>query len=265
MGTTTGQPAPETAATQAVLLAAGVGRRLRPLTDERPKCLVPVGDLPLIDRLIAQLSACGIRRFVVATGYRADDLRHHLLARWTAPDLELRFVDNPDHATTNNLVTLWRCRQAVDADPLIVETDLVLAPETMSEVATRQTAAAISPYTDEMDGTSVTIDATRTITQMHVGRDGSAARGGFKTVNLTRFSHRDWTRTIVPRLAACNARGERDRYYEHVIADALAAGHLTMEGVVVPPDGWAEVDTVDDLRRAEALVRSSTSSAVTAG
>lgn len=243
-----------TQATQAVLLAAGVGRRLRPLTDDRPKCLVPVGGVPIVDRLVAQLRSSGIRRFVIATGYRAERLRRHLLEGWAEADLELRFVDNPDHATTNNLVTLWRCRDAVDADPVVVETDLVLVPGAVARVVSAGSAALISPYTDQMDGTSVAVGPTRDITQMYVGGEGSPQRGGFKTVNLTRFTHDDWTGTIVPGLEAGRARGDHHRYYEHVIALALAAGRLAMQGVVIAPDAWAEVDTPDDLARAEAFV-----------
>lgn len=243
-------------AMQAVLLAAGVGRRLRPLTNDRPKCLVPVADVPLVDRLIGQLYACGVRRFVVATGYRSGQLRRHVLARWADADVELRFVDNPDHATTNNLVTLSRCHDAVDADLLIVETDLVLGPTVVARMVGRGSAALISPYAEEMDGTSVAFDPTRGITHMYVGGEGAPERGGFKTVNLTRLSNADWTNAIVPGLQACRANGDHHRYYEHVIAGALSAGHMTLDGVVISTDAWAEVDTPDDLCRAEALVAS---------
>src|SRR6476646_9805346 len=93
----------------AVILCAGGGTRLRPLTDDRPKALIDVGGETILGRAVRLLLAAGVRRLVVATGYRAEAVRASL-ARCEA---EVIFCHNVDFERTQNSVSLYRCGDAL--------------------------------------------------------------------------------------------------------------------------------------------------------
>ena len=88
----------------AVILAAGIGRRMRPLSDDGHKGLLTIGDETILDRLVSGLLTIDVDRITVVTGYRADEVEGHLSARWPAD--RIRFVRNEHYATTNNVVSL---------------------------------------------------------------------------------------------------------------------------------------------------------------
>jgi choline kinase len=119
---------------QAVILAAGRGNRMRPLTDKTHKTLLPIDGAPLIDRLLTGLEALGIRRVLVVTGYRAEDVAAHLRHRFG--HLELRFVHNEHYLTTNNIVSLALAFEhlALDEDLLLIEADLICDRATMQRL-----------------------------------------------------------------------------------------------------------------------------------
>jgi choline kinase len=109
--------------TTALLLAAGTGSRLRPLTRNAPKCLTEVGGRPILDRLIHNLRAKGFERLVVVLGHQGDQIRDFL--RHKADGMRVDYVFNPEYKTTNNLYSLWLARQQIQEPFLLVESDLV--------------------------------------------------------------------------------------------------------------------------------------------
>jgi choline kinase len=106
--------------TKAIILAAGVGSRLRPLTDDRPKCLLEVGGRTLIDHQMAALHRYGLTDVIVVVGYCGDLIRRHL-------DGRARYVDNERYERTNSLYSLWLAREELVSGALILNSD-VLAP-----------------------------------------------------------------------------------------------------------------------------------------
>ena len=86
-------------------MAAGMAKRLRPLTDNSPKCLLRVGERSLLQRTVDALIAGGIDELVVVTGYLRNLIEDFLKANY--PQLKISFIDNPDYATTNNIYSLW--------------------------------------------------------------------------------------------------------------------------------------------------------------
>ena len=89
----------------AVILAAGMASRLRPLTDDRPKCLLRVGSKCILQRTVDSLVAAGISQIVVVTGYRGGMIRLFLEGNY--PDTDFHFIENADYQTTNNIYSLW--------------------------------------------------------------------------------------------------------------------------------------------------------------
>jgi choline kinase len=118
--------------TKAIILAAGVGSRLRPLTDDRPKCLLDVGGRTILDHQLTSLRRWGVDDIVMVLGYRGDHIRTHLGAA-------ARYVDNPRYENTNSLYSLWLAREELASGALILNSD-VLAPAALFERLLRSPA-----------------------------------------------------------------------------------------------------------------------------
>ena len=110
---------------QAIILAAGMGRRLGELTSHNTKCMVSVNGTPLIDRLLTQLSRLGLRRVVIVVGYEGQRLRSHIGSRYDGR-LVIEYVENPVYDKTNNIHSLaLAARQLQEDDTLLIESDLI--------------------------------------------------------------------------------------------------------------------------------------------
>src|SRR5574344_2309408 len=112
----------------AVILAAGMASRLRPLTDDRPKCLLQVGNRCLLQRTVDALVSAGIGEIVVVTGYRGNMIRDFLNGHYR--DVQFHFIDNPDYPTTNNIYSLWLTKSFVAGkDFILLDSDILFDPQ----------------------------------------------------------------------------------------------------------------------------------------
>ena len=91
---------------KAIILAAGQGQRLRPLTNHFPKCLIPIGGAPVLEHMLYRIELCGLRDVVLVTGFEADSIRR-TVTRFALRDLRIKFLVNERFAETNNLYSLW--------------------------------------------------------------------------------------------------------------------------------------------------------------
>ena len=108
----------------ALILAAGMASRLRPLTDSRPKCLLTVGTRCPLQRTVDSIKAAGINELVVVTGYRGNMIRDFVNENYA--DMKVTFIDNEDYQTTNNIYSLWLARHEVAGrDFLLLDSDIL--------------------------------------------------------------------------------------------------------------------------------------------
>jgi GTP:adenosylcobinamide-phosphate guanylyltransferase len=232
---------------QAVLLAAGRGARLMPLTAERPKCLVTVAGRAILDRAVDGFAAAGFERVLVVAGYRADAIRAHVAGR---PGPAIEVVENPAWATTNNAASLWAARASLAPPFAIADGDLVLAPEVVALAAAPDRIVVAD---DPAAGSRVVVGPGGVVRGITCHGGGVGAPGK-KTVNLASVSAASWADGIAPALAALIARGDGDHaYYEAAFGEAIAAGRAAMTAVDVA-GGWHEIDDVEDLLRVEAAL-----------
>lgn len=232
--------------TVAVVLAAGLGSRLRPLTDDRPKCLVPVAGEPILLRALRLLAAWGATEAVVVTGYHASAVE----AAVRGAALPTRCVYVPEHATTQNAVSLLRALEVAPAGDVVkLDGDLLFDPGVLTRLGHAGARVAVDdrqPVRDEAMKVAVR-DGLATAFGKGLDRGSSAG----ESIGAERLD------------AACRALvraalerawrdGRHDLYYEDVYNDAVAAG-ARFEVARVGDLAWAEVDDPDDLRRAEAL------------
>ena len=235
--------------TTALLLAAGMGSRLRPLTKDVPKCLTEVGGLPIVERLINNLREHGIERLVVVIGHRGDRIRDFLNDK--AGDLQVDYILNPEYRTTNNIYSLWLAREQIQEPFLLVESDLVF-DASMLEDMLHPDKIAISRIRPWMSGTTVTVDPGRRIRSFLVGSGGEDDPSRYKTVNIYCLSTESWNNAVT-RLNRYISDGWVGEYYEAVFAEMVGDGVLSFEAAFFDPDRWYEIDTMADLNEAERM------------
>lgn len=149
-----------------VILAAGMAKRLRPLTDTKPKCLLEVGGKTLLQRIVDAMADTGITEFVVVTGYRAEQIRDFLTQRY--PDFTIYFLHNADYEHNNNIYSLWMSGQVARGQEfLLMDSDILCDPETVAVVARQETSAlAVNRHELGEEEMKVVVDADMHITEI---------------------------------------------------------------------------------------------------
>ena len=242
---------------QAIILAAGMGKRLGELTKENTKCMVSVNGVPIIDRMLGQLATLPLRRVVIVVGYEGQKLREHIGNRY-ADRLSIEYVENPVYDRTNNIYSLMLAKDFLQADDtLLIESDLVFdasLPKKLIEDP-RPNLALVAKYETWMDGTMVNVDADDNIVNFipKEAFDYSQVDKYYKTVNMYKFS-RDFSRgKYVPFLEAYTKAVGNNEYYENVLRIITFLDSHELKALPVGQARWYEIDDKQDLDIAEAL------------
>jgi len=239
----------------ALLLAAGMGSRLAPFTDDMPKCLVPVSGVPIVERLVRTLDDYGFERLVAVVGHQAGSVRDFLGDR--VGGVAVEYVVSPLFATTNSLYSLWLARHLVDGPFLLVESDVVFDAPLLVPLL-QPDRVAVSAQLPWMSGTTVTLDACGRVSAFSspppgvYGRHCRAA-DHFITVNLTSLARDTWAEAR-ERLDRHVATGHTGYFHDVVFAEMTAAGSMSLEAVMFPADRWYEVDTPADRDAADLVL-----------
>jgi choline kinase len=233
----------------AVLLAAGTGSRLSPLTDSTPKCLVEVNGIPILERLIRSLRSHGFKRLVVVVGHLSEVIQNYLGSRYD--DIEITYIASPRYKTTNNIYSLWLAGKVIDEPFLLIESDLVFQPALLKPML-QPDRIAVSKMLPWMNGTTVTLDERQQLDTFCLGTASHNDASHFKTVNIYSFSRSTW-QSIWERLDRHIAAKKVKGYYESVFAELVAEENLTFAPVFFDADRWYEIDTLEDLSAAEKM------------
>lgn len=236
---------------KAIILAAGLGRRMQPLSDSCHKALLPIGDKTILGRIVDSLLGIGVRDIVIVTGHLAEDIRTYCAVRY--PDVPFVFLHNERFETTNNIVSLSLAldRTNLDTDVLLIECDLLFEPSLLRRLADRRSGnvALVDRYRSGMDGTVVSV-GDGIITQVfppHLqGRD-FAYHDKFKTLNIYRFDREFCRKTLQPLLSCYANLIDGNCYYELVLGMLVNMQRERIEAEVVHGTSWSEVDDPNDL------------------
>jgi len=238
---------------KAILLSAGQGSRLLPLTQDRPKCLLPLAGRSLLEWQIEALAGSGIRDFVVVVGFRAD-LVEREIERLARPGLVLRTIFNPFFNVADNLGSCWLARHEMSDEFLILNGDTVFQPG----VPERLLAASAAPIVVtidrkkvyDADDMKVRIEGDRLVA---IGKTLSAERVNGESIGLLRFAG-DGPRLFREAVErAMRAPEGLKWWYLRVIDDLAASGVVAAASIEGLP--WAEVDYPADLVRADGLAQ----------
>ena len=236
----------------ALLLAAGTGSRLYPLTQNAPKCLTMVNGMSILERMITILNQHGFKRLVVVTGHLDNHIKDFLGNQ--VGDIEVEYIFSPLYKSTNNIYSLWMARKVISEPFLLLESDLVFDESLLGDMLypDRLAAAKMQPW---MNGTSVTINKSKNVKAFFADKADSFGEIKYKTVNIYSISLESWN-GIVQRLDKSISDGKVNDYYETVFAQMITDGSLSFESVSFDGKPWYEIDTLADLAIAEKLFSS---------
>lgn len=240
---------------KALILAAGMGRRMRPLTESTHKTLLPIAGTTILDRLLGSLRSCGVREVWIVTGYRADDIEAAVGERFG--DLDVRYVHNDRYETTNNVFSMALALESIDIDDdiLLIESDLIVDHRVMEQIvaSSHDNVALVDNYRVGMDGTVVSLGADDVVAAVHpsyLQGERFDFTDKYKTLNIYRFS-RDFAKARLREMLSFYARTiDSGCYYELLLGVLIymRAATIHAEKVTFP---WAEVDDPNDLAVAE--------------
>lgn len=241
---------------QALILAAGMGKRLKELTQNNTKCMVKVNGIRLIDRVLDQLVKLGLKRTVLVTGYEGAKLRKHVGRKWQG--MKIDYVDNPIYDKTNNIYSLaLAADELVKDDTLLIESDLIFEDAIFKKVLKdpHPNVAVVDAFKSWMDGTCVTIDEDNLIKRFVPKKDFvyEEIPSYYKTVNIYKFSKEFSRQDYVPFLKAYSKALGDNEYYEQVLRVVTLLDKPLMHALPLSGEKWYEIDDTQDLDIAESM------------
>jgi histidinol-phosphate/aromatic aminotransferase/cobyric acid decarboxylase-like protein/choline kinase len=236
---------------QAVILTAGRGRRMEPLSSTCHKALLEIGDNSILGRALDSLIGAGIAPITIVTGYRSDDIRQFISARYH--EAPVRFVHNERYEITNNIVSLALALENLtyEADVILVECDLLFEPHLITELMNHpgRNVALVDHYRTGMDGTVVAVKdgyVNQVFPTASQDVDFNYSEK-FKTLNIYRFDKLFCQKTLRPMLSTYADHVDANCYYEIVLGMLSNIPEHRISAQVVSESCWVEVDDPNDL------------------
>lgn len=242
---------------QAIILAAGMGKRLGELTKDNTKCMVPVNGTRLIDRVLTQLSQLNLSRVVIVVGYEGSKLMDYIGNRYNN-QLKIEYIHNPIYDKTNNIYSLALAKDKMqEDDTLLLESDLIFDDSMLNLLIKNPypNLALVAKYETWMDGTMVRIDEDNNIVNF-VPKDAfryADIDKYYKTVNIYKFSKEFSKTKYVPFLDAYTKAVGNNEYYENVLRIISFLNNKELKALPISNEKWYEIDDKQDLDIAEAL------------
>ena len=234
-----------------VILAAGMAKRLRPLTDTKPKCLLKVGERTLLERTVDAMRQAGIIEFLVVTGYRGEMIREFLTTHY--PQVTIQYLDNVDYEHNNNIYSLWMaCQKVRGCDFLLMDSDILCDPVAVVRIAQEQTAAlAVNRHELGEEEMKVVVDSDNRITEISKTCRPEDAMG--ESVGIEKITA-DYSEALARELDQMILQeGLIDIFYERAFERLIPQGH-TFKVVDTTHYFSYELDTPEDFQRAQELM-----------
>ncbi|NUU95857.1 aminotransferase [Marinitoga sp. 1135] len=241
---------------QAIILAAGMGKRLKELTKDNTKCMVKVNGITLIERMLKQLDKLNLSRIIIVIGYKGEKLKNFInTLKIKTP---ITYIENTVYYKTNNIYSLYLAKDYLaNEDTILLESDIIFEDKVIERVVKdrNETLAVVSKFESWMDGTVVTLDEDNNIVEF-LGKKHflfSQIETYYKTVNIYKFSKSFSNNRYIPFLDAyCKVMGHNE-YYEDVLKVISLLDGPKIKAMILNNETWYEIDDVQDLDIAESL------------
>ncbi len=229
--------------TKAVILAAGMGSRMKEMGEKIPKGFIQLGNIPIIEHSLKALISCDIEEIIIVTGHKGEYYRN---LKETYP--QIRIIENTKFADTGTMYSLWCARNYIDTDFLLLESDLIYAPGEIARIINAPfsdclllsgtTHAGDEVYVEAIDNRVSLISKSRDLINNSVGEYIGIAR-------ISKLLYDKLIQTAVPLFGTSpNLSYDMDCLVR--IAHEHPIHFLLMDGL-----DWAEIDDINQLERAK--------------
>lgn len=241
---------------QAIILAAGMGKRLKDLTKDNTKCMVKVNGVALIDRVLHQLDRFDLSRIVIVVGYEGEKLRDYISS--FNINTPIAYVENPIYYKTNNIYSLMLAKDyLLKEDTLLLESDIIFEDAVIKNLLEdpRDTLALVDKYESWMSGTCIKIGEDDSIEDFVPGKKFvfSDIAEYYKTVNIYKFSRNFSENYYVPFLDAYSKALGNNEYYEQVLRVITMLDEPVIKAKKLNGEMWYEIDDIQDLDIASSM------------
>jgi len=241
---------------QALILAAGMGKRLGELTQHNTKCMIKIHSVTIIERMLQQLTSFSIDRIILVIGYEGEKVR--LLIGDSFNGTPIIYVENPIYDRTNNIYSLSLAKNyLLEDETLLLESDLVFSTDIISRLLADPypNLAVVAKYQSWMDGTVVMLDNDDNILNFITKKafNYQNINSYFKTVNIYKFSKEFSANIYVPFLGAYSKALGNNEYYEQVLRVISLLDIQDLKAMRLNGEKWYEIDDLQDLNNAETI------------
>lgn len=241
---------------QALILAAGMGKRLGELTQHNTKCMIKIHSVTIIERMLQQLTSFSIDRIILVIGYEGEKVR--LLIGDSFNGTPIIYVENPIYDRTNNIYSLSLAKDyLLEDETLLLESDLVFSTDIISRLLADPypNLAVVAKYQSWMDGTVVMLDNDDNILNFITKKafNYQNINSYFKTVNIYKFSKEFSANIYVPFLGAYSKALGNNEYYEQVLRVISLLDIQDLKAMRLNGEKWYEIDDLQDLNNAETI------------
>ncbi|WP_288360324.1 phosphocholine cytidylyltransferase family protein [uncultured Bacteroides sp.] len=240
---------------KAVILAAGIASRLRPLTDTTPKCLLKIGDRCLLERAFDALIQNGFDEFIIVTGYRQQQIVDFLQTRY--PERKVTFIYNDRYESTNNIYSLWLTRPYADGEEvLLLDSDIVFDPQIVAKLLGSDKADALALNRHELGAEEIKVIADEEQKVVEISKVCSIPEAIGESIGIEKMSA-TYTKALFQELETMITVERLDNiFYERAFERLIPQGYSFY--VIDTTEFFsAELDTVEDFQQAQKLIPAS--------
>lgn len=241
---------------QSVILAAGLGKRLKELTSDHTKCMVKVNGITLIERALRQLDECSMDRIIIVTGYKAEALEDFV--RTLGIRTPIVYVRNNEYEKTNNIYSLWLTKDYLtEDDTLVLESDIIFEKAVLDRMlsSNKKCMTFVAKPEPWMDGSVVSLDKDGNIRNFISTRtfDFSNINDYYKTVSIYKFSREFLEKEYIPFLDAYVKAWGNSQFYESALKVIAIQEKPVISAMVLDKEKWYEINDIQDLDIAQTL------------
>lgn len=239
---------------KAVILAAGIASRLKPLTDNTPKCLLKVGDKSVLERTVDNIIANGIKDIVVVTGYLREMIENFLLEKYR--EINFTFIFNEKYDSTNNIYSLWMTKEELlGHDMLLLDSDIVFDGRIIGQLLNSDHENCLAVRSDQKLGKEeikLLLNDDGSIKEIGKVIDPNAAVG--ESIGIEKFGKKFVWRLFTILDIKILDKQEVNIFYEAAFQDALNNG-VKIYPIDTESYKCMEIDTLEDFETAGELVK----------
>jgi len=228
---------------KAVILAAGVGSRLRPLTDDVPPCLLKINSITILEHQIKNLEKCGIEQVTVVTGHKAEKIKEFIQETFKDRNLTFNFIHNEYYSTTSNLFSLWLARGTFEGGFICLNSDTVFDVEILKSLLESEGDICLAVDKKECTEEDMKVKVKNGIIKIDKRIPKEEVYGEF--IGIANFSERG-EKKLIHALSNMPTDMRRKGYVSIGIQGLIDRGHKVCE-VEIQRRFWKEIDFIEDL------------------